>query len=184
VSFAVALIAAAATVNPLRLWSGLPGRDREERLRLTALGAGLVVLVLVVLAALSRLLLDGLDISDPTARIAAGVAIVVTGVRDAFASPARVEPALPGPMAALVPVALPHLLGPGITLLTLSIAADRGVGEAALVVALANGLVVLSSTWPAPTGAAARAARAGQVMTSGLALALGASLMLDGVLDI
>lgn len=183
-SFAVALVAAIATVNPLRLWSGLPGGQRRERVELAGLGAVTVVAALTFVAAASGPLLDALDISHPTARIAAGVAIVVIGVRDAFSPPATAEPSLPGRRAAVVPVALPHLFTPGLTLLALSAAADRGVGQAVLVMGLATGLVVLAALWPAPTGAAARASRAGHVLTAGLAIALGGSLMLDGVLDI
>jgi small neutral amino acid transporter SnatA (MarC family) len=183
-NIAVALIAAVATINPLRLWPGLPGGSRHERMRLTAAGAALVLLAVGLIAAFADPILGALDISDPTARIAAGVAIVVVGVRDSFSGPAEVEPSLAGWWAALVPVALPHLFAPGITLLAVSVSVDRGPGVAALVLMPAMLAVVIAAAWPAPSGAAARACRAGHVLTAGLALALGGALMLDGVLDI
>lgn len=184
VSLAVALLAAVATINPLRLWSGLPRGGRRERVQLTAMGAALVVVTLGVIAAIADPILESLDISEPTARIAAGVAIVVIGVRDVFAAPAEFDPALPGRRAALVPVALPHLLTPSITLLAVSATADRGWWQAIGVVVVAMALVVVIAAWPRPTGAAARACRAGHVLTAGLAIALGGALMMDGVLDI
>ena len=183
-SFAVALITAIVTLDPLRVWPGLPGGGRNERLRLAALGAALVTGVLAIVAALADPILDSLEISDPTARIAAGVAVVVIGVRDAFAAPAAVDPALPGWRAALVPVAVPHLFTPGISLLAVSASADLGVGEAILAVMIAMAVVVGLALWPAPGPAGARAARAGQVLLAGLAIAMGGSLMVDGVLDI
>lgn len=180
----MAVIAALATVNPLRLWSGLPGDERRRRVELTIIGAAVVICASGVLAVIAEPVLDRLDISDPTARIAAGVAIVVIGGRDAFSAPAAVEPALAGRGAAVVPVVLPHLFTPGLTLLTISMSADLGVPTAVAVVSLATASVVLLAAWSAPTGARARAVRAGYVLTAGLALALGGALMLDGVLDI
>jgi len=184
VSVGVALLAALATVNPLRLWSGLPGATREERVRLAAAGAVLVIVALGLIAAFANPILGALDISDPTARIAAGVAIVVIGVRDSFSAPAEIEPALDGWRAALVPVAMPYLFAPGLTLLAISASADRGLVAAVTVLILAILPVVLIALRPAPSGAMARACRAGHVMTAGLAIALGGGLMLDGVLDI
>lgn len=143
-----------------------------------------MVLVAGLIAAFADPLLGALDISDPTARIAAGVAIVVIGVRDSFSAPAEAEPALDGWRAALVPVAMPHLFAPGITLLAISASADRGLAVAVTVLMWAMLPVILAAVWPAPSGALARACRAGHVLTAGLAIALGGSLMLDGVLDI
>lgn len=183
-SFAVALIAAIATLNPLRLWPGLPGTDRRERIELAAGGGLLVVAVLLAVMTFAGPLLDALDISDPTARIAAGAAVVIIGVRDAFVGPAQAEPALPGWRAALVPVAVPHLFVPGLALLAVSASADLGVGVALTVVVLAIGVVVATSVQPGPRGVTARLCRAGQVLTAGAAVAIGAALMLDGVLDI
>lgn len=180
----VAVIAALATINPLRLWSGLPGGQRGQRLELSAMGAGVVICVALVLATVAEPILDRLDISDPTARIAAGVAIVVIGVRDAFSGPALVEPALAGRGAAFVPVVVPHLFTPGLMLLVISASADLGVPVAVAGVSSAIVSVVVLAVWSAPTGPWARAVRAGHVLTAGLAIALGGALMLDGVLDI
>lgn len=183
-TFSVAVLAALATINPLRLWSGLPGVERGHRVELTAMGAALVIVASGVLATAAGPILGSLDISDPTARIAAGVAIVVIGVRDAFSGPAEVEPALAGRGAALVPVVLPHLFTPGLTLLAISASADLGVPAAVAVVSLGTAAVVVLAAWSSPTGPWARAVRAGHVLTAGLAIALGGALMLDGVLDI
>ena len=180
----MALITALVTLNPPRVWPGLPGTDRTQRMRLTALGAALVLGVLVIVGALADPILDALDISEPTARIAAGVAVVVIGIRDAFAAPAVVEPALPGWRAALVPVVVPHLFAPGITLLAISASVDLGLGQATLALAIAMAAIVTVALWPAPGAAGARAVRAGQVLVAGLAVAMGGSLMVDGVLDI
>ena len=183
-SFAVALVTAIVTLNPPRVWPGMPGADRRERVRLAALGAALVTAALFVVAAVADPLLDSLEISEPTARIAAGVAVVVIGVRDAFAAPATIDPALPGWRAAVVPVAVPHLFAPGITLLAVSASVDRGLGQTTLVLVISMAVIVAATIWPAPGPTGARAARAGQVLVAGLAIAMGGALMVDGVLDI
>lgn len=180
----LALGAMIATLDPLRVHPGLPGSCRRDRLELAALGAALVFGLLVLAAALSGPLLDAVEISAPTARIAAGVAVALLGGRDAVTGPVAAEPALAGRRAAVVPVAVPHLFQPGLTLLTVSAATDLGVVRASGLVLVGLVLVVALGAVDPPDGAGARLERAGQALTGGVALALGAALVLNGVLDI
>ena len=183
-SFAIALLGAIATINPPRVWSGLPGSTRPERIRLASLGALSVLVVLAVFAALSGPLLRALEISDPTARIGAGVALVAMGVRDVFARPAEIQPALEGTRAALMPIAIPHLLAPGLVLLAISAGADLGLAATTAVLALALATIVALSGVSAPSGARARMVRAVHVLVAGAAIGVGVGLAVDGVFDI
>ncbi len=122
----MAAVAAAVTVNPLRVWPGGPARSRRRRLCGAAGGALAVLAAVSAIAGLSGPLLESLGVSAPTARIGAGVALIVVGGRDAVTGPARAEPGLPGWKAAIVPVAVPHLFGPGLGVLAVSAGADLG----------------------------------------------------------
>lgn len=181
----MAAVAAVVTVNPLRVWPGAPGRSRHRRLGCAAGGALAVLAAALAISGLSGPLLDALGTSAPTARIAAGAALIVTGARDVVAGPAAVEPALPGWKAAIVPVAVPHLFGPGLGVLAVSAGADLGPERtgAAVGFALAMTVAVMAQPWP-QSRAGARAIRAGQALTGAAAVLVGAALAVDGVFDI
>ena len=63
-------------------------------------------------AAVGGPLLEALDVSDPSFRIAAGIVAVLAGAADLFRRPPAPEPALAGWRAALVPVAIPWWRAP------------------------------------------------------------------------
>ena len=69
-------------------------------------------LVVCAVAALARPLLDALDVSEPSFRIAAGIVAVLAGAADVFRRPPRPSPRSPAARAALVPVAFPSSSGP------------------------------------------------------------------------
>ena len=105
--------------------------------RLAVEGSVVAGVVLVPVALLADPLLDVLDISAPTARIAVGLLLVVSGIVTFGWPPPKPEPALPGRRAALVPVAFPTLLTPGLTLLVMIAAVDLGILVTLLVTAAA-----------------------------------------------
>lgn len=181
----MAAVAAVVTVNPLRVWPGAPGRSRCRRLGCAAGGALAVLAAALAISGLSGPLLDALGISAPTARIAAGTALIVVGVRDMVVGPARVEPALPGWKAAIVPVAVPHLFGPGLAVLAVSAGADLGSVRTGAAVGAALAVTAMLMAQPLPQSqAGARAVQAGQALTGAAAVLVGAALAVDGIFDI
>ena len=181
----MAAVAAVVTVNPLRVWPGAPGRSRRRRLGYAAGGASAVLVAALATSGLSGPLLNALGISAPTARIAAGAALIVVGVRDMVVGPGQVEPALPGWKAAIVPVAVPHLFGPGLGVLAVSAGADLGSERTGVAIGIALAVTASVMALPPPKGrAGARAIRAGHALTGATAVLIGAALAVDGVFDI
>jgi small neutral amino acid transporter SnatA (MarC family) len=135
-------------------------------------------------AAAGTPLLDALDVSDPSFRIAAGIVAAVAGAVDLFRRPPTAEPALPGWGAALIPVAIPVVARPALLVLALGAGADRGVlvsaGAMAIGIALLTGLVVACPT-EGPEGRVLR--WAGRLLAAAL-VASGILLAVDGVLDV
>ncbi len=181
--WAAALILA---LNPARAAFGIPrsGRSSQDSVRLAAIGGALGGLAVCVVSALADPLLDALDVSDPSFRVAAGIVAVIAGAGDLFRRPPPPEPSLPGRRAALVPVAVPVVARPALIVLALGAGADQGllVTAAAMTagVALLAGLVAITSG----EGPAGRLLRwAGRLLAAGL-VACGVVLGIDGVLDV
>jgi small neutral amino acid transporter SnatA (MarC family) len=173
-------------LNPARAVFGVPreGRQRQEVLRLAAAGGALGGLAVSAAATLGDPLLDALDVSDPSFRLAAGIVAAVTGAADLFQRPPSPEPALPGGRAALVPVAIPVVARPALLVLALGAGAERGVLVTAG--AMAAGVALLTAmTARAPMeGAGGRTLTwASGLLAAGL-LACGIVLAVDGILDV
>jgi hypothetical protein len=125
------VIIAVAVVNPLRVRSLLAATGRRHSLAMPTLAGAVVTAAgLAAVAAVAAPLLRGIDVSPPTALIAAGLVAGLTAVGD-FLRP-RVEPwaassaNAPGRLPPVVPVAVPGLLRPAAVLLVLALAADVG----------------------------------------------------------
>jgi small neutral amino acid transporter SnatA (MarC family) len=178
VSFAFLLLALVASVNPCRLRLVLP-----ERRAAVALGALVALGSAAGVAAVGGAVLDALDITPETFRLASAVVLALEGARAlVLARPAR-EPELGGLGAALVPVAFPLLLTPGVVMLALTAGGDDIVGWAvgALVVAFALVLV----TTLIPRGARADALLAAGARLLGAAeIAAGIALAVDSLHDV
>ena len=173
-------------LNPARAAFGVPraGRSPRDVLGLAAAGGLIGGLAVCVAAAAGDPLLDLLDVSEPSFRVAAGVVAALAGVADVFRRPPAPEPALPGWRAALVPVAIPVVARPALVVLALAAGAEQGVllsaAAMALAVALLTGLV---AGWPSE-GPSGRALRwAARVLAVGL-VACGVLLTIDGILAV
>lgn len=100
----------------------------------TAVAAVAAAIAVGVLSLVAGQLLDWADVSGPTARIGAGLAVVATAlvrlVRPAL--PLEDPPVLLGEnlMSGLVPAAFPVLLQPVVGILAVAVAAERGAGIA------------------------------------------------------
>ena len=173
-------------LNPARAAFGIPraGRSPRDAAALAALGGALGGLAVCVAAALADPLLDALDVSDPSFRVAAGIVAAIAGAADLFRRPPLPEPGLDGWRAALVPVAVPVVARPALVVLALGAGADVSLLVTVGAVALGVGLLAaLVDRCPidGPTGRVLR--WAGRLMAAGL-IACAVILTVDGVLDV
>jgi small neutral amino acid transporter SnatA (MarC family) len=173
-------------LNPARAAFGIPRAGRASRtvVGLAAIGGAIGGLAVCLVAALADPLLDALDVSDPSFRVAAGIVAAIAGAADLFRRPPPPEPALAGWRGALVPVAFPVFSRPALVVLAIGAGADRDllvtVGAMAIGVALLTGL---AARWPidGPPGRVLR--WAARLLAAGL-VACGVILTIDGVLDV
>jgi small neutral amino acid transporter SnatA (MarC family) len=153
------VVIAVALVNPLRVrrlashaGGAAPAAGQHRRQALA--GAIITAACLAAVAALAAPLLRAIDVSPPTALIAAGLVVGLTAVGD-FIRP-KVEPWASagggsGPLALTAPVAVPGLLRPAAVLLVLAVAADVRVATG-LAVALAVTACAVAALRPPTRG--------------------------------
>lgn len=167
------LLALVAAANPVRAHAVRPDPVSGGVL---GWAAGVSMLAVVVAAAVSGPLLDLVDVSVSSARIAAGMALVIVAAKDALFSPPVPQPALSGDRAGLLPIAFPAILTPAAVLLVVAAAAHRGVVEAVLAGAVAVGVALL-----AVRGPSLRFVRPLLASTGAAGVAIGVMVVLDGV---
>jgi small neutral amino acid transporter SnatA (MarC family) len=182
-SLALLGLAAVAVVNPARLRAALP--EREAGL-VGALGVAIAWLALLPLAAFADPILGALQVAGSTLRMAAGVVLGLQGAVAVLSGPPGLEPALAGRRAALMPVAFPLTLTPGLAMLVLSASVDRSAPVALAVQAGALVTVpVLAAVSPSAGSPSARRVLDGLGRLTGAVLVLsGLGLVLNGVFDI
>jgi small neutral amino acid transporter SnatA (MarC family) len=173
-------------LNPARAAFAVPraGRSPQAVAGLAAAGGVIGGLAVCAAAAAGDPLLDALDASDASFRIAAGIVALLAGTADLLRRPPAAEPALAGRRAALIPVAIPAVARPALLVLALGAGADEralvAVGAMAVGVALLTALAVACPV----EGPGARALRwAARLLAAGL-VASGVLLAVDGVLDV
>jgi small neutral amino acid transporter SnatA (MarC family) len=179
-------IAIVLALNPARAVFGVPraGRPRRTSVRLAAGGGAIGAVLACAAAALADPLLDVLDVSDPSFRIAAGTVAGVAGLADMLTRPPSPEPALPGWRAAIVPVAVPLVARPALLMVALGAGADRGVPVVAGAVATGVAVLVALAAASPTDGANGRVLRwAGRLAAAGL-VACAVALTVDGILDV
>jgi len=173
-------------LNPVRAALGVPREKRSarERAGTAAIGGAIGALAVCGAAALGGPILEAVDVSEPSFRIAAGVLAVSLAVADLWRGAPAPRPGLSGPRAALVPVAVPLVARPVLLVVALGTGADRSIAVTAGALAVAVALqTALTAWWPAE-GARGRSLRwAVRLLAAGL-LACGVLLALDGVLDV
>jgi small neutral amino acid transporter SnatA (MarC family) len=178
VSFAFLLLALVAAANPCRVRLVVP-----ERREAVALGALIALGAASALAAVGSSLLDALDITPETFRLAGAVVLALEGAHALLLARPVPEPELAGLGAALVPVAFPLLLTPGVVMLALTAGGDDLVGEAVGALAVAFALVLLVMLIP-------RGARSDPLLAAGgrllgaLEIAAGIALAIDSLREV
>jgi len=125
-TFLLVALAAFSAVNPARVAASIPPTERTG-LRLIIGSAGLAAVAVVAMAAFSGPLINSIGVSASSAIIAAGVALLVVGVRDSVIAPPTLEVWPRWPLAALVPVFFPTIFTPALALIAVAAGADRGL---------------------------------------------------------
>ena len=173
-------------LNPARAAFGVPraGRSPRSAVRVAAAGGAIGGLAVCAAAAVGGPLLDALDVSEPSFRIAAGVVAAVAGAIDLFRRPPSPEPALPGRRAALVPVAIPVVARPALLVVALGAGADQGVLVSAAAMATGVALLIgLAAGWPTE-GSRGRVLKWAARLLAAALIACGIVLSVDGIMDV
>lgn len=172
-----ALLATLAAVNPaavaLLLWP-------RERASVVAVAVGIAWALVIAAAAASESLLDLLDVSDATFRLAAGAVLGLAGARWVLVgvSPTDVDTPAGTWRRVGVPLLIPALVTPQLAMIAIATGADDGV-----LVAAGTSAVALALAWLAMTlGKRRRLGWAvGARFVGALGVAVAFSLVVDGV---
>jgi small neutral amino acid transporter SnatA (MarC family) len=166
-----------AAVNPLAttllLWP-------RERASVVAVAVGIAWALVLAGAAASEFLLDLLDVSEATFRIAAGVVLGLAGARWLLVGVSATDvDTPPGTWRRVgVPLLIPALITPQLAMVAISVGADDGVlvaaGTSALALALAWGAMTLGKRRRLGWAVGAR-------FVGALGIAVAFSLVVDGV---
>ena len=180
------VIALVFALNPVRAAFGVPrtGRSRRTVVGVACVGGSIGGLAVFAVALAGGPLLEALDVSHPSFRIAAGVVAALVGVADLFRRPPPPEPALPGWCAALIPVAVPVVVRPGLLVMAVGAGADRGAGTGAVAMAIAVALLAGLVAWCPTEGPGGHVLRWASRLLGTALVAGGVILTVDGVLDV
>jgi small neutral amino acid transporter SnatA (MarC family) len=177
-------VAYLATVNPLRTRLGLPETERRRgRANVLILGALLALAGVAALAGWSGPILDALEVSPETFRLAAGIVIAVAAMVTLGRPRPTEEPEAKGWASALWPVAYPRLLSAEVVALSLTTGTKEGVAATLVAAAVAFGVTVALGWLPRTEFTDRVLVNTGRVVTVGLAI-VAVYLMVDGIRDV
>ena len=125
----LAVLALLGAFNSGRVRTAAPADATDRRAALAVCLSGLLAMV-AIFAWLSDPVLETLKVSEPNARIAAGIGLLVVAIHDMFASAPAPEPGFSGLWGGLVPMAIPVAFTPGAAGLAIAVGADLGVAAA------------------------------------------------------
>lgn len=177
-TFAFLAFALVAAVNPCRLRLVLPDRRGA-----VALGALIALASVAAVAAVGGALLDALDVSPESFRLGAALVLTLEGARALVLGRPGREPELAGLGAALVPVAFPLLLSPGVVALAVAAGGDDVEAEALGALAVALALVLALTFVPRGERADALLAAGGRLLAA-LEVAAGVALAVGAIRDV
>lgn len=172
----LAVLALCGTLDPGRIKRAVPA-DPQYRRPALAVGLAAVVVLVAVFAWLSGPVLGALGVSEPNARIAAGIGLLVVAARDLLASAPNPEPGLTGRWAGLVPIAFPVAFTPATTAMAIASGADLGVVMTVVATTPALALVAVVGLAPIPETWLTWVSRS----TALFAAIIGVVVTLDGV---
>lgn len=173
-----------AAVNPPRTRLGLPeGSNRRVDPLVAGLGAVLALGAIAGLAWVSQPLLDTLEITPETFRIAAGLVALVAGAAGLVRPRPGEEPALAGWRAAIWPVAFPRLLAPEVAALALTTGSKEGVLATIVAASVGLGAAVVLGVLRREGVSDGVLEWAGRLLAVAL-VASGVFLMIEGIRDV
>ena len=177
-------VAVVASVNAPRLRLLLPDHGETIRRNAAVVGLGSLVAlgVIALVAAVAVPLLDGLRITDEMWRIAAGLVVIVAGLRYVAAPSTGEEPRLGGYLAALVPITFPLLVTPEVVMLTVAFSVDESISRTTLGFGIA--LVLFNLVARIPRGPGRGPWLAGARFHGAILAVMGVALVLDGIRDV
>lgn len=177
-------VAYLAVLNPPRTRLALPETPQDlARPGVLAVGSLVALAGLWALAGWSGPVLDALQITPETFRLAAGIVAGIAGLRTMVVPRPSEEPVPEGRRAALWPVAFPRLLTPEVVALALTTGSQEGA--AATLAAAACGLVVVNGLGLLPRRDMADRVllRVGRLI-SVLLMIVAVFLVVDGIRDV
>ena len=179
------VLAFVVTMNIARVRPALPERASTGHVRFGVVAAGALTVVglVALLAVFGDELLDALDISRASFRLAAGVVLLVAAIRVLLSPGAATEPILAGPLAALVPVAFPLLLTPELAVLTVAAITDATIATTLGAFALALVPTLAGSFLPRDGTVGRLLPSYARVLAVVLGV-LGAALLVDAIRDV
>lgn len=185
-SFGWLVLAFLAATNPARVRQVLPTVDGSERVNLPVVAAGaLVTLALaIVLGALGDSILEALDISDASFRLAAGAILSVVGLRVLIQPGPAVEPELRGAFAVIVPVVFPLLFTPELAALAVAATTDASIGAVAGALAIGLAAVVAVAALVRRSTTLWQLLPAFTRVLAVLLVVVGAALLVDSIRDV
>ena len=173
------LLSLLTAANPARVAMALQGTQGGGRMRLLVVGSGITGLVLLVVGAAGDWILDFLDITDETWRIAAGSLAVMASARHLVFAPATPVPHISQPRHALAPIAFPVLLVPELVVLVVLYGATESFGLLALGILVGLGLAV---AWGRRTAGSVDVGAVG--LWAAVLLVAGFALIVAGIRDV
>lgn len=175
------VVAMAVAVNPFRGRLTLDG-DADSRWRDSLIGAGLTLAAVLSLALVADPLLDWLDVSPETWRMAAGVVAIVAGSW-AVVFPERRDDDVDWRWTGIVPLFFPYLFTPEVAAVGMSLGADEPAGW--VLGGTAVGGAVLVALARLPASATQRAVLSGLSRLSGaLLVVVGFALIVSGIREV
>ena len=185
------LIALVAAFNPFRAAFSLPQATRSPRglVGLAAVGGLIGGAIVIVAGLIGGVALNAINVSDPALRIAAGVVAAVVGVAAVIRRAPSPEPALPGWLAAVVPVAVPVVANVSLLVLAVSAHADRGLPVLGAAVAVGVAMLavlaaVLARPGVPPDGVGARVLGWAGRLAAALLVVASTLLVINGIFDV
>lgn len=151
----------------------------QTRAVTVAVGTAIAAALLLAAALLADALLDALDVQPETFRVAAGIVMAGMGVVTVIGRRPLEVDSPDGWTRGVYPLAVPFLAGPAALVAAVIYSLDEGAGQAisaaAIALALAAVLALLSGKWSRPFLAAAAP------LLGALLVIIAAGLIVDGV---
>jgi small neutral amino acid transporter SnatA (MarC family) len=131
------VLAYLAAANPFRVAAATTEPPANKVL---AVFAATFVAAVLLATLIASPILDLVEVTGSSARIAAGIAVLAVALKDAIARPPSAEPGLTGAAHGAIPLAFPIMFSPAVALLAIAASENCGIGVA--LVGLIPALVV------------------------------------------